>query len=555
MSNASSTREAALTRSAEPFDLIVVGGGCNGAGTAWDAAARGMRVLLLEKEDVGWATSAWNSRLIHGGLKYLEKYDVRLVRESLREREWLLRAAPHLVKPLRFVLPFYQRNAHPALVLRAGMVAYDVLSWDKSLPRHEVHDPDAALAIIPGLDADGLQGAAAYYDGQVELAERLSVEIALAAIAAGAVVLNHARAARILRSEGRVSGVEFVDELTGTTYAAHAPVVVNAAGPWVDEVLRGLDDGERVPLMGGTKGTHLIVDPFPGAPVGSAMYYEAITDARPMMIIPWRGRYIIGATDERFTGDLDTASRDEDELAYILRETNLVIPTANLSAQDILWSYTGVRPLPYQASGPTSDITRRHIVKDHGRDKDRPVPGLYSVIGGKLTTFRALATDVNDLILGRAARRRPTTTRGRRFPGAQARDLDDFATWFRGWAGLPPGVADRLLRVYGTRAARVVERARADGAVRVLDSAPDILAAEVGFVMVGEFAATLGDVVARRILTGLDPDLGVESLGEVGEIAAAVGGWDGDRLAAEIADYRAYIEKFHPVRVPAGPDA
>ncbi|MDX6323129.1 MAG: glycerol-3-phosphate dehydrogenase, partial [Propionibacteriaceae bacterium] len=182
------TRRRRLAGLDVPFDLIVIGGGANGCGIAWDAALRGLRVLLLEKEDFGWATSAWNSRLIHGGLKYLEKYDVRLVRESLREREWMLGAAPHLVTPLRFVLPFYARNAHPKAVLRTGLIAYDVLSYDKSTPRHRIHSAAQTRQLIPGIDSDGLQGSGTYYDGQVPYAERLVVEIALGAAAAGATV-------------------------------------------------------------------------------------------------------------------------------------------------------------------------------------------------------------------------------------------------------------------------------------------------------------------------------------------------------------------------------
>lgn len=379
-------RQEAFRLLRAPFDLIVVGGGANGSGIAWDAALRGLRVLLLEKEDFGWATSAWNSRLIHGGLKYLERYDVPLVRESLREREWMLQAAPHLVHPQRFVLPFYKRNAHPEIVLRAGMLAYDVLSLDKTTPWHKTTNARQTLALIPGLNQDGLQGAATYYDGQADYAERLSVETALAARSTGAVVLNHARVEQLLVKNGAVTGVEFLDEISGTRYAAAGDAVVNAAGPWVDSVLSSIGAQDRSPLMGGTKGTHLIVDRFPGAPVDSVMYYEAITDARPMMVIPWLGRYILGATDVRFSGDLDRASLDDDELSYILRETNLVIPAAKLTASDVLWSYTGVRPLPYSASGPTGDITRRHIVHHHEDDEHAPVRGLFSVIGGKLTT-------------------------------------------------------------------------------------------------------------------------------------------------------------------------
>lgn len=554
LDNAADRRMDALRQSAAaPFDVVVVGGGANGCGIAWDAALRGLRVLLLEKEDFGWATSAWNSRLIHGGLKYLEKYDVRLVRESLREREWLLGAAPHLVRPRRFVLPFYRRNAHPAMALRAGMIAYDALSWDKSTPRHRIHDTAQALTLIPGLNTDGLQGAASYYDGQADYAERLSVETALAAQSAGAVVLNHARVDQVLVEHGSVAGVEFTDTVTDQRHVVRGSVVVNAAGPWVDSVLASIAAGDSRPLMGGTKGTHLIVDPFPGAPVDSAMYYEAITDARPMMIIPWLDRYIIGATDVRFTGDLDRASMDDDELEYILRETNLVIPSANLSREDVLWSYTGVRPLPYQESGPTGDITRRHIVHSHGEQAEQPVRGLFSVIGGKLTTFRALAEHVNDEVIATSAlrraerRSRSATTRAARLPGAQTLDFAGFADRFTESTSLPADVASRLLSLYGTRAVSI--QTLADSAPELaerVDGVPGLIAAEVVFALQVESAVTLTDIVARRIMTGLGGDLGQESLESVGRVAARHAGWSDSRLASEVEDYQRYIEKFHP---------
>lgn len=548
MSAIQQERENRLARTRVSFDLIVIGGGANGCAISWDAALRGLRVLLLEKEDFGWATSAWNSRLIHGGLKYLEKYDVRLVRESLREREWMLQAAPHLVKPLRFVLPFYSRNSHPKLMLRTGLVAYDALSYDKSTPNHRVHDPRETLKLVPGLDSDGLQGSATYYDGQVPYAERLVVETAVAAAAAGAVVLNHARVERLLANEGAASGVEFTDTLTGERYTAKGRAVVNAAGPWVDQVLLGTGDMSRQPMMGGTKGTHLIVDPFPGAPTDSAMYYEALTDGRPMMIIPWLGRYIIGATDVRFEGDLDRASLDAEELRYILHETNRVIPKANLTPADVLWSYTGVRPLPYQASGPTGDITRRHVVHHHADDNKGAVRGLFSVIGGKLTTFRALAEHVTDDVLHylpAPLRKRSATTRRSRLPGAQTLDWGQFVEDFNKSTTLPDAVAQRLLSVYGTRAAEVQALAQVDPALaKPIEGTEGLLAAEIAFVIREEGAATLSDIVARRIMTGLEHDLGQSSLAAVAAVAAVQAGWSPEQTLQEIAAYHDYITKL-----------
>lgn len=542
MNTQTTNRVSAIASAEMGADLVVIGGGANGCAIAWDAALRGMRVVLLEKHDIGWATSAWNSRLIHGGLKYLEKYDIPLVRESLREREWLLNAAPHLVEPLQFVLPFYRRNAHPAAILRLGLMAYDVLSWDKSTPNRTVFNKQNTLGLIPGLDSDGLQGAGAYYDCQVSRAERLTTEIALAARRAGATILTHARAAGLVTDNQMVRGVEFVDDLTGTSYTVPTTRVINAAGPWVDEVLQG-NWPTRGPLMGGTKGTHLVVDDFPGAPRGVAMYYEAMTDARPMMVIPWLDRYLIGATDVRFDGDLDRATRDEDEVEYILRETNLVIPEANLTIEDVKWSFTGVRPLPYQESGPTGDITRRHVIHDHGKSSEQRVRGLYSIIGGKLTTCRGLAEEAVDAITGR---RRQLGQHGPtwrlRLPGAvNAGELA--GTLVRG--GVDSDIANRLTSIYGSRARDVLTLMRLQPDLdRRVSGTAGLTAAEIAFALEEEDALTLEDLVARRILTGLDDSLGVDNLAEVAGVAAEIAGWSASQVEAEQESYLDYIKKF-----------
>src|SRR5688572_17490894 len=222
------------------FDLIAVGAGINGTGIARDAAQRGLRVLLLDKGDIAAGTTSWSSRLIHGGLRYLEHGEVGLVRESLRERERLLRIAPHLVRPLPLLIPLYRGARRGLWQIRAGMVAYDLLSIDKSLDRHRMLSADKAIERAPGLGREGLKGAALYYDGQVEYAERLAVENALAAAEAGATILTYARVTRLVRRGGEVSGVAFVDVLgDGAEREARAAVTVNVAGPWVDEVLAG----------------------------------------------------------------------------------------------------------------------------------------------------------------------------------------------------------------------------------------------------------------------------------------------------------------------------
>lgn len=534
-------RSRMLSSLRQPFDLVVVGGGVNGCGVAWDASLRGLRVLLVERDDVGSGTSSWSSRLIHGGLKYLEKLDVKLVRESLREREWLLGAAPHLVRPLRMIMPFYSEGKHHPLKLEAGMVAYDVLSWDKSVPRHAFWGRGKTLRKVPGLDPDGLRGAAAYYDAQVELAERLCVEIALAAQGAGATILTHASVERLDVRDGAVAGVEILDEHTGELHRASASIVFNTAGPWVDEVLTGLEDEMR--LIAGTKGSHLVVDPFPGAP-SDALYYEARSDGRPMMVLPWRGQYMIGSTDLRFEGDLDRLGPEEEEVEYILRETNAVLPRARLTEDHLLWGYTGVRPLPYSSNGDVvGDITRRHAFRDHAPR----VEGLVSLVGGKLTTFRQVGEEATDLALKKmgARRRLRSATRRLRLPGAGVLDLDRFTEAFVETSGLDERVARRVARLYGPRARGVAERAAADPQAReIVDEKSGLTVAEISFVLEEEFAGTLTDILARRTMVGIGPTLPDDVVDRVAHTAARLAGWSDERADRELRTFRDRLERF-----------
>lgn len=535
------TRHEALNKAKRELDMLVIGGGVNGLAVAWDAALAGLSVLVVDKADWGSGTSAWSSRMIHGGLKYLERYDVPLVRESLRDREWLLQTAPHLVKPLPFVLPFYKDAVHPKILLQLGMIAYDVLSFDKSVPHHRLYSRDAILREIPGLRRAGLQGAAKYYDAQVEFSERLCIELMIAAREAGAATLNYVGVQRLIVEGNRVVGARVVDELTGDAFDVRAKLVVNVTGPWVDDVLAGTVESQRR-WIGGTKGTHLIVEPFPGAP-SSAMYYDS-EDGRPMMILPWNGRYMIGSTDVRYSGDLDMTTADADELAYILNETNKIIPEAGLTTDSILYWYTGVRPLPYVDAERTADISRRHEIHDHAPELD----GIVSVIGGKLTTFRALAKHTLKVARKKIAVG-PSQLERQRLPGYATATVPLPAV-------IPARVADRLRRIYGARAERVAEIVVADPmAGRVLDENTGIVAAEVLYAVRTEEAVHLSDVIMRRAVVGWEPDLGRGCAPAVLDVMAAELGWDEARRQTEMGDYERYLARFTVMEASDGAPA
>ncbi|HVL24410.1 MAG TPA: glycerol-3-phosphate dehydrogenase/oxidase, partial [Thermomicrobiales bacterium] len=469
------------------FDVIVIGAGINGAGIARDAALRGLKALLLDKEDMSGGTTATSSRLIHGGLRYLEHYEVALVRESLRERERLLAVAPHLVKPLPLTLPIYAGHKRGPLLIRLGMIAYDVLSYDKSLPRHTMYAHDAALKHEPGLARDGLRAAARYYDAQVTFPERLVVENVLDALAHGADVHTYARVDDLLVEAGVVRGVRYVDALTGDATTALGKVTINVAGPWVDDVLAELGHGAPSRrLVGGTKGSHIVVHPFAGAPK-DALYIEARQDGRPYFIIPWNGLYLIGTTDVRYDGDTDHVVASEEEIAYLLAETNLAIPEAGLTREDVLYTFAGLRPLPYKEDGAEAAITRQHIIKDHAPR----IEGLFSIIGGKLTTYRELAEQAVDAAYSKLGRTAPRSRTGDLpLPGG-VRLFDRFADRFRhetpDW--LTDDAATWLLTIYGTRARDVVALAERDPSLREpLGGATPAIAAVIPFAFTHEHA-------------------------------------------------------------------
>ena len=524
------------------FDVIVLGAGINGSAIARDAAMRGLTVLLIEKDDVSNATSAWNSRMIHGGLRYLEHYEFDLVRESLREREWLLHAAPHLVKPLPFMMPFLRRNKRSPWLLRMGMLAYDVLSYDKSLPHFRLYGKTRTLAKAPGLDRAQLRGGALFYDAQVDFAERLGVENVLSAREHGTQVLTHTKVTLLVVEDRRVTGVEYTDLLTGASASARAKVTVNATGPWADELLAGLPGHER-PLIGGTKGTHLVVDPFPGAPLdGCALYYEAASDGRPVLIIPWQGRFLIGSTDIRYHGDAGEAVADQSEIDYILSETNLVLPSAGLTRASVRFVYTGVRPLPFDPDDDPAKITRHHIVKDHAPELE----GLITIVGGKLTTFRSLGQDAVDRVVRKLGQRRSRSrTRREALPGGATADYAAFAASFKASIDLGERTGERLLSLYGVRAPQVVALAREEqGLERVVDEKSGALAAELVYALRFESARTLTDVLMRRTMLGLDPDLPAESVQLAAAIIAKHDGWDRGRSKREIDAYVKYAARF-----------
>ncbi|HEU4753357.1 MAG TPA: glycerol-3-phosphate dehydrogenase/oxidase [Armatimonadota bacterium] len=463
----------------ETFDLLVIGGGINGLGIAADAAARGLRVLLAEKGDFGSGTTAASSRLIHGGLRYLQYGEIGLVRESLRERGLLARQRPHLVRPIQLLIPMYRGGPLPPWKVGAGLALYAVLARDPLFPAPRQLTLPEVRAREPGIDPGGLTGGFAYPDGQIEFPERLCIELLRETLDAGGEARNHTRVLR-LRAEGRrVTGALLRDELTGREREIESRWTVNAAGPWVDAV-NALLPAAPPRLIGGTWGTHLVLPARPEGP-GGPLYTPARKDGRPIFLLPWDGRLLVGTTDVPFHGDPDDLRVQDWEREYLLSETNRLFPACAYTPADIQYTTIGVRPLP-ASRRPAAAVTRRHFLVDH---RQHGLEGLVSVVGGKLTTYRSLSREVVDHLTPV----RPAPIRPEEPP--QPDPLPE---------GLPESFLPRLGR-HGPRYRELLELLRADPTLAApLHPGSPVLEAEVVHAVRREHARTPEDVARRRLM-------------------------------------------------------
>jgi glycerol-3-phosphate dehydrogenase len=535
-----------------PVDILVIGGGVNGLAVAREASSRGCITAVVEAEDFGAGTSGTSSRLIHGGIRYLENLEFHLVRESLRERERLLHTAAHLVKPFPLLIPFYRHNQRSGFIMRLGMFLYDVLSFDKSTPAHKSLSAGTVRTEYPGLESDDLYGAVLYYDAQVANAERLCIEQALDVANFGGRVHNHMKVTKLESAEDGLN-VWLTDTLTGKAALQPARVVVNAAGPWVDMVLSSAEE-ESPRLIGGTKGSHMTVGPFPGAPT-TGVHYEAISDGRAILVLPLPdGNYLIGSTDIFFEGDPAEAVMSDEEIAYLLNEVNTLIPGARLTSASVLHTVSGVRPLPHSpAAKSAAQVSRNHHVSAHPTTRK-----LFSISGGKLTTHRALGELTMNVIERRTRNRSPRIwqrlrkpakagTRNLKLPGARSANWAQFQKAFLDQTKLSTPTAQRLLGLYGVRAAKVEELIRENPPLAAtLPGHDNAVGAEVVLAVREEFAQSLSDIVARRMLLSWSDDAGLAAIEAVAEIAAPELQWDETRKQQEVEDYRQWIRHRRP---------
>jgi glycerol-3-phosphate dehydrogenase len=483
------------------FDLLVVGGGIYGAWIAYDAALRGLSVALVERDDWGSGTSSASSKLIHGGLRYLEHGHLGLVAKALRERARLLRLAPHRVWPLRFLLPVHGDSRQPRAVLKAGLMVYDLLAGCRpGLPGHRHLAADDVCRLAAWTEARDLRGGFLYGDAGTDDA-RLTLELVDGALAHGAVAVNHATVTRLVRTvDGRVCGAVVRDGVSGRECEVRARTSVAAVGPWASR-LSGCDPGP-VRL---SKGIHLVLPPLPGPP-DQAMLLTAPQDRRVFFLLPWYDATLVGTTDTDYHGDPDALRVEDHEIDYLLTAVRARCPGLGWTRDHVRGAFAGVRTLQ-ASSGQVGAATREWTLVE-------PSPGLLLPVGGKLTSARVEAARVVDRVMDLAGRRQPSLTATRRLPWAPAQPwaawLADQVRSARRW-GLAPSVAEALARRHGRRVTEVWSRLAADAALaEPLDPRYPFLRAEVAQALEQEMALSADDLFRRRIplaiLAGDVPD-------------------------------------------------
>ncbi len=526
-------REALARMADEVFDIVVVGGGVTGAGTALDAASRGLSVALVEARDWGAGTSSRSSKLIHGGLRYLEQLNFSLVREALHERGLLLTTlAPHLVKPVPFIYPLKHRIWERVYV-GAGVFLYDRLGGAKALPGHRHLTKRGVLKLFPSMRSDVLVGGIQYWDGQVDDA-RHTLTLARTAAQYGAALATSARVTGLLREGGRVVGVKARDLEGGDDIDVRARQVINATGVWTDEVQEFAGRG-RIHVRA-SKGIHLVV-PRDRIHADSGLILR--TETSVLFVIPWGRHWIVGTTDTDWNLHLAHPAANRADISYLLEHVNAVL-TSPLTQDDVEGVFAGLRPLLRgESDDATSQLSREHAVSS-------PVPGLVSVAGGKYTTYRVMAEDAVDAAARGLDRNVPPSVTVRTpLIGAEGYQVAwNSRARIAERSGLHVAWIEHLLNRYGTRIDEVLDEANGrPKLLKPLEGSDDYLAVEVRYAASHEGALHLDDVLTRRTRISIETfDRGVAAAEPAARLMGEVLGWDDATIAREVEHYRARVK-------------
>ena len=517
----------------EMFDLIIVGGGIIGTGIARDAALRGLRTLLVEKEDFAYGTTSRSSRLIHGGLRYLRMLEFNLVRQDLRERETLLSIAPHLVHRLQFIIPLIRSSLFYRFALPFGLRVYDILSIGKSLPSWQRLSQHETLEQEPWMsETDGLIGSYLYYDCQADFVERLCLENALDAAEHGACMLNHAAMTGLLTRDSTVCGIEVRDTLSGENYLVNGRIVLNAGGPWANLVWDKLNINKTGSLRK-TKGIHLLTSKISN----NALVLFAKSDGRLFFVIPWQDYSIIGTTDTDYFGDMDAVYANVSDVDYLVSELRHYFP--GFRQEDIYYTMAGLRPLVAIERKVESNTSRAHKLIDH-EQRDR-IKGFISVLGGKITAYRAIAEKAVDLVGRKLGQKLPCSTAYTPLPGspaAQRKDIEQAAQVY----GLPAETVAYLAAIYGSRFSSVLEYITVDKRLGqpISASCRDIIA-QIKHAVDEEEALTVGDFLLRRSPVGLGSSRGLDAVATVAREMGSLLGWSDPERQNQIDNYSTLV--------------
>ena len=548
------TRQQMWDRLGESVDVLVIGGGINGAGIARDAALRGLKVALVETRDVAYGTSSRSSKLVHGGLRYLEQLEFSLVFESVSERRILMDIAPHLVRPLGFIFPVYKGSRHNLTMIKTGLWLYEGLSLFRSPKRHQRLRPKDVAEEEPSLTTKGLKGAPLYYDCSTDDA-RLTLESALDAAEHGAIITTWAKAISFLKDEetGLINGAVVKDTLgDGGLKEVRASTVVNATGPWVDRT-RAMSTETTTELLRPTKGVHIVVDRSK-IPVNNAVVCFHPHDERVLFAIPWGERTYLGTTDTDFEGDPGQVRADADDVHYLLAAARQYFPDYELTRDDVIATWAGLRPLMSPHKGESEAISESEVSREHqiiiGED------GLITIAGGKLTTYRRMSAEVVDTAvkLLRLARKLPDElhdpkTDTRPLPGGRGwpDDDDDEAvrqlttrTVEASDGQLDEDTSHFLVRAYGVRAPEVARLVGAEPelAQPICEDRPEIMA-QVDWGVKMELAATVTDILLQRTqIYYRDRHQGLEAVERVAHRMAKLLQWDEETIDEQIRRYQ-----------------
>ncbi len=517
------------------FDILIIGGGVNGAGIARDASLRGFKVALLEKGDFASGTSSKSSKLIHGGLRYLEQGNFKLVYEACHERSTLLRIAPHLVKPLRFILPIYRDDPRSAFIIKCGMALYDALAGFKNVKPHKIINKEETLLLEPNLRRDNLLKAALYYDCYMN-DSRLCLENILSASQSGAVCVNYIEAIGFIREGSRIRAVKVIDSINNESFEIRAKLFINAAGVWVDEVLSYI--GRKTRLVRPTKGVHIII---PNITKGNAILASNHTDKRPLFVIPSSQYTLIGTTDTDYNGPPDELYANKEDVDYILKETNRLFPNLKIGKETIINTCSGLRPLVNIEGTSSSSVTREHRVYEEGC-------GIMTIVGGKYTTYRHIAQEVVDRASSSFPERRFVVCRTADIPlyGGDMGQLEDFARSSLAVLeneSISSASARHLINTYGSRWQEISEIAREEASLKekLCEHNPHIKA-EIVYAFKKEFASSISDFMFRRTWIGYSRCKGKDCLGAVSEIMSQYLGFDEDILNIQKNEYLKELE-------------